>query len=75
MNVTIETGRWAARYVGEDPVCINMTESSTVMDAIEAIGLPPDEAGITTIGGKAVPKGLRLSDGDYLKIYPVIIGG
>jgi len=75
MNVTIETGRWALRYVEKDTVCVNMPEPSTVMDAVAAIGLPSDEAGITTIGGKAVPKDHCLSDGDFLKIYPVIIGG
>jgi len=75
MTITVETGSWAARYMEKDTVSLNMPESSTVADAIAALGLPPDESGITAIGGKAVSREHRLSDGDFLKIYPVIVGG
>ena len=75
MNITVTTGSWAARYMDGDAAVLDMPEDSTPADVISALGLPLDEAGIVSINGKAVPRGHRLSDGDCLKIYPVIIGG
>ena len=75
MKITIETGRWAARYTDNETVCIDMPEQSTVADVIEALKLPSDETGIAAINGNAVPREHVLSDGDILKIYPAIIGG
>ena len=75
MKITAKTGSWAARYVSERVIALDMPEGSSAMDVIKAIGIPPDEVGIVVIDGKSVPKEHRLSDEDVIKIHPVIIGG
>jgi len=75
MTITVETGRWAARYVDSRIISLKMPDGLTVADAIRATRIPEDEAGIAIVGGKAVPREQRLSDGDVLKIHPVIVGG
>jgi len=73
--ITVETGGWAARYVSGRVISLKLPEGATVADVIRTAGIPEDEAGITVIGGKVVTLECRLSDGDVLKIHPVIIGG
>jgi len=76
MTVTVETGKWSALYgVKESLITLGMSLGSTVIDAIEAIGLPEEEAGMLIIEGKAVEKDYALSDGDKLKIFPMVFGG
>ena len=75
MKITVETGNWAARYVDESVLTLDMPEDTTVADVIDAIGIPAEETGIIVVDGKAVARDCVLSDGDVLKIYPVIIGG
>ena len=75
MRITVDTGKWASRYVKDEIISIDMPEQSTVSDVIEALGLPPDETGIVVIDGKTVPREYPLSGGEVLKIYTVIIGG
>ena len=75
MKITVETGKWASRYLKDEIVSIDMPEQSTVADVIKTLGLPPDETGIVTTAGMTVPREYLLSDGEVLKIYTVIIGG
>ena len=75
MKITVETGRWAARYVPEEILTLELPEDATVQDAVDAIGLPPDETGLATIDGKAVLRDYVLSDGEKVKLYAAIIGG
>jgi len=75
MKIIIETGEWAGRYIGDKTDVLHLDEGSSAADAIAALGIPPEEAGMVAVGGKAVSKGYVLSEGDVLKIYPVIIGG
>jgi len=75
LKITVETGKWASRYMEDEIVSIDMPEQSTVADVIEALGLPPDETGLVVIDGVAVPREYGLLDGDVLKIYTAIIGG
>ena len=74
MEILIETGKWAAKYM-EESVRIAVPAHTTVAEALEKIPLPPDETGLTVIGGKAVARDHILSDRDILKVYPMIIGG
>ena len=75
MKITVVTGDWAARYLNERSMALKMPERSTVADVIKAAGIPEDEAGIAVISGKAVPREYPLSDGETVKIHPIIIGG
>jgi sulfur carrier protein ThiS len=76
MTVIVETGKWSALYgVNESLITLAMSLGSTVADAIKAIGLPEEEAGMAVLGGKAVEKDFALSDGDSLKIHPMVFGG
>ena len=75
MKITIVTGSWARRYLKSDLLEITLPENSTVADALKTLDLPPDETGMVLIGGKAATREQPLSEGDLLKIYPVIIGG
>jgi len=54
---------------------LTLPEHSTVADALEMLPIPPEEIGMTAVGGEAVKRDRFLSDGDRLKIYPPIIGG
>lgn len=74
MKIIVETGAWAARYTQRE-LTLDMPEKSTVADAVRAAKIPEDEAGIAVIDGKAVMGDYVLSDGDVLRIHPVIIGG
>ena len=75
MKITVETDSWAARYVAERIFTVEVPENATVADVINTIGLPADEAGIAVIHGEVVTKEHCLSQGDNIKIHPVIIGG
>ncbi|MCL1820202.1 MAG: MoaD/ThiS family protein [Oscillospiraceae bacterium] len=58
-----------------EPRSLELHSESTVADVITLLGIPGDEAGLTVINGKAVSHQTLLSDGDTVKIFPVIIGG
>ena len=75
MIITLKTDAWAAGYVKERTLVLDMPEGSTVFDVIIAAKIPEAEAGITVINGKVVPKKQVLSDGAIIKVHPIIIGG
>ena len=75
MKITIITGRWAAKFLEHESFEMDVPEQSTVGSVLGMLPLPPDETGMVTIADKAVKDGFLLSDGDSMKIYPVIIGG
>ena len=75
MRITVETGKWAARYVEEPLIVMDIDDGSTVLDVIEEIGIPEEEAGMAVVGDTGVAKDYVLNDGDFVKIHPVIIGG
>ena len=75
MKITLKTDAWAAIYLKERTLVLDMPEGSTVFDAITAAKIPEAEAGITVINGKAVPKKQVLSDGAVIKVHPIIVGG
>ena len=75
MKITVETGQWAARYVSERVVTIDMPGACTVEDVVASLNIPDDEAGMAILGGKAVPSGHSLNNGDSITLHPIIIGG
>ena len=75
MQVTVETGKWAMRYVSERIIHLEMPEGSTIADIVTAIKIPPEEAGLAVINGTSVTKEHTPSDGDVITIHPIIIGG
>lgn len=75
MKIIVSTGSWAKRYLENDPYEFVLPEGSTVAAALAMLPLPSAEVGMTAINGQAVRQSFLLSEGDLLKIYPVIIGG
>ena len=75
MKINVKTGKWAARFIAEPEVVIDIPESSTVADVVAVLNIPADEAGLTVINGVSVNKDYILSDDDSLIIHPIIIGG
>ena len=75
MKITVAAGSWARRYMVDDSVEFTMPEHSTVADVLKLTALPQDETGMTMIEGKNVAPEHPVTDGDVLKVYPVIIGG
>ena len=75
MKITVETGKWAARYMEEPLIIMEAEPGDTVEDIIDELGIPQDEAGMAVIGGEGVAKTYIVKDGDVIKIHPVIIGG
>ena len=54
---------------------LTLPEGSTAEDALKTLPLPMDEIGLIIIDGQSVKWDFALSNGDVLKVYPVIIGG
>jgi sulfur carrier protein ThiS len=75
MQITVETGKWAERFVSEPIVTIMMPEKSAIADVIQTLAIPTDEAGVAVINGSAVKRDHVLSNGDTVKIHPVVVGG
>ena len=75
MRITVETGKWAARYVNDRAMSIEVPGGATVADVIRTVGIPADEAGLAVLGGNAISNDYSLSDGDVINVHPVIIGG
>jgi len=75
MNITVSTGDWARRYMPQRQVIVDMPDGAKITDLIERLGIPADEAGLTAVNSKAVPREQALHDGDTVKIYPVIVAG
>jgi len=75
MKITVETGKWASRYVEEPIIIMEADEGDTISDILEELGIPEDEAGMAVIDGNGVLKSHKLKNGDVVKIHPVIIGG
>ena len=75
MKVNIEIGQWAAKYTQTGVFALEVPNDSTVEDVILMLNLPPAETGLCAVAGKHVARGHVLSQGDYVKFYPCIIGG
>jgi len=75
MKITVETGKWAARYVDERVVVLDISEGATTADIAAALAIPLEEAGLAVLNGKAVAKNHAFSNGDVITLHPIIVGG
>ena len=75
MKITVETGKWAERYVSGKVVVIELPEGSVTADVAKALNIPLEEAGLAVLNGKAVSKSHVFSDGDTITLHPIIVGG
>jgi len=75
MRVTVTAGSWARRWLPNGSVELDLPADATAADLPELLGLPAEEAGLFSINGSAVPHGAALSDGDTVRVFPVVMGG
>ena len=76
MKVYVDVVNWFTRYTGgKSCIELELPSGSSAGEAAMSIGIPVDETGFITVNGTKVEKEYNLTDGDRLKIYPVIIGG
>jgi len=75
VKVTVVLGSWAEKYVQVERVELELPDGATVVDAIEAVGVPVDAVGFGVVGGNAVRKDYKLVDGMEVALYPPIVGG
>lgn len=75
MTITITAGRWATKYFNTAGVTLTLGASPTVLDAINALSIPPDEVGFATLNGTAIGKDYPLTEGLTINLHPTIVGG
>lgn len=75
MKITVDTGSWAAAYVNQRLVSLDLPEASNVADVLDAVGIPQEEAGLAILDGKVISREHSLSEGDSVKIQPMVLGG
>lgn len=49
--------------------------NSSVLDILEEIALPEDRVGVIMINGEVSSKLAKLTNGDSIFIYPIVVGG
>jgi len=59
----------------EDGVVLKLPIGSTVQDAVDALGIPSDQAGMLVSKDEYVEADSPLSDGQELSIFPPLAGG
>ena len=59
----------------EEGTSLTLPAGSTVLDAIDALKIPRDHAGMLVAGDTYVEKGTPLTDGLQLSIFPPLAGG
>ena len=59
----------------EDGMSLTLPAGSTVVDAIDALKIPRDHAGMLVAGDDYVEKDTPLTDGLQLSIFPPLAGG
>jgi len=75
MKVTAIAGSWARRYLPQGSAEITLPEQSVAEDVLEPLGIPKEEVGLFAVNGGAVFHGTPLSEGDTVRIFPIIMGG
>jgi len=73
MSVKIVAGFWAGKYDIQE--IINLGDGASISDALAQLAVPTGEIGLASVNGAAKPRDFRLSCGDTLEIFPVIIDG
>ncbi|MSQ46924.1 MAG: hypothetical protein EXR78_00825 [Deltaproteobacteria bacterium] len=79
-TVTISVKLFATlkRYVpagSQDGFPLSLPRGATVQDAITALHIPPEQAGMLVAGDSYIEKGATLTDGLQLNIFPPLAGG
>ena len=78
-TVTISVKLFATlkRYLpnGQDAISLSLPRGATVQDAINALHIPPEQAGMLVAGDTYVEKEAPLTDGLQLNIFPPLAGG
>ena len=75
MKITVETGKWAERYVNERAIVLDVADGSVTADIAAALKIPLEEAGLAVLNGKAVAKNYVFCDGNVVTLHPIIVGG
>ena len=75
MKVNVEIGEWAAKYAKTGIFALHAPKGATVEDVMFMLNLPEGETGLCAVAGKNVARGHVLTEGDYVKFYPCIVGG
>ena len=75
INITIIAGSWARYFIPDETTRLKVKKNADIADALALLNIPVDEIGLTVINGKAVPRDAALTDGDEIKIFPVISDG
>jgi molybdopterin converting factor small subunit len=79
-TVTISVKLFATlkRYLpagSQDGFSLSLPRGATVQDAITALNIPPEQAGMLVAGDSYVAKETPLTDGLQLNIFPPLAGG
>ena len=58
---------------------VELSEGASVADAVAALGIPPEQVGLVSVDGQAVPKARRdsrlLADGNEMVVMAPLTGG
>jgi len=73
MSVKIIAGFWAGKY--ELPEALELRDGASISEALAALAVPTREIGLASVNGAARTRDFKLSGGDSLEIFPVIIDG
>lgn len=57
------------------PFTVGLSEAATVLELLNQLRIPPEEAFVTMVNGAAVSHAAALSEGDRIGIFPAIGGG
>jgi molybdopterin converting factor small subunit len=79
-TVTISVKLFATlkRYLptgSQDGLSLSLPRGATVQDALNALNIPQDQAGMLVAGDSYVEKETPLTDGLQLNIFPPLAGG
>jgi molybdopterin converting factor small subunit len=79
-TVTISVKLFATlkRYLptgSQDGLSLSLPRGATVQDALNALNIPQDQAGMLVAGDSYIAKETPLTDGLQLNIFPPLAGG
>ena len=76
MVIYISFSEWFKRFTGgAGEMELNLSTGSAAIDAALAAGIPKSEVGFITVNDTKVDEGFILTEGDKLRVYPLMIGG
>jgi len=75
MKITVSAGSWARLWLPQGQTQLELPANAVAQDTLAALGIPPAEVGLFAVNGTTAPSTTALSDGDVVRIFPVIMGG